>query len=527
MWALMKHARLSIFAFCAVSGAFAIACGSDQTASIPDSDSGSDEDGGGIDSSIGSLNDATTGGDSASGQDASTSADAGSRDGGAHDGGLDAGRDAGPSLVPDASGLTGGLFHYGHFVTATANSVGRFAFPTAMETVLSLGGNDITAFEVSANGAKIAFASDKVLKGRFDLYTANADGTGVALVAALTNAGRTISLVHFSPDGNTIAFVSDDVTLGAKDVYVVPSVGGAAPVLISPARGAGLATKLNADQVVFSRDSRFIAISGDFDVDADFELWIWDTTAAALTQIVNAAEAGFTTGTPVGVTDPLGWDANNNVYFTASLGTDGAPSAFKLWMASHAVAKQIVPGSTSAPNFLEQTGSFGISPDGTTIALSLTDATGAYPYALYTLPAGGGTATSLFAAGYTYLHPTQANPDFAKPLVFSPDGTEVGFVADYQGANADYELYVVKAQANSTPVRLFKVTPASSHDAKWLTWAPNSSRIAFTSDEGAPQVGNTRLFLTNDIVTPDEALAPIVSTPSGGGLTGAAPRWTN
>jgi Tol biopolymer transport system component len=513
----MNRARLSVLFLLVAGATVTFACSSDDSNIASNGDGGGN--GGDIDGSV-ATGDATVG-DSSSGTDGSGGDSGG---GGTDSGSLDAGKDANVILIPDASGLTGEIFHYGRFVAAGNNSFGRFLLPAVQENVLALGGNDVTAWDVSADGAKILYAVDTTTKGRFDLHKASSDGSGGSLLVALTNAGRTVSLARFSHDVSNVAFVSDDVTAGAKDVYIVPAAGGTPPVLISPARGAGTATKLNADQVAFSRDGKYVAFTGDFNVDNVFQLWIYDVVnGGPAVEIVSAAEVGNPSG-PGGVTNPIAWDAAGNVYFTASLGTDGAPSSFKLYMASFAGGKQIVPGTTTMPNQLEQCGSFGISPDGNTLAVSLTDNMGAYPYALYTMPAGGGTATAIIAGGYTYANAT-ANPDFAKPIVWSPDGQNLAFVADYKAANADYELFVINAQAGSTPVRLFKVT--AGRDAKWIAWALNGSRVAFTSDEGAPAVGNARLFVTNDLVTPDQTLGPIVSTPSGGGLVSAPPRWTN
>jgi Tol biopolymer transport system component len=516
---MKQRAGLTILFLAAAVGAVTFACSSDDTnIASTDQDGGGNGGGNGVDGSV-ATGDATVDDSSTSGNDSGGGSDTGA--GGGDSGASDAGMDTGAVKIADASGLTGEIFHYGHFVAAGTNSFGRFMLPAVTENVLALGGNDVTAWDVSADGSKILFAVDTTLKGRFDLHKASSDGSGAGLLVALKNAGRTVSAAKFSPDASNIAFVSDDVTTGAKDVYLVPASGLSAPVLISPARGAGTANKLNADQIVWSRDGRYLAMTGDFNVDNAFQLWIYDTqTGGAAAEIVSVADVGNPAG-PGGVTNPIGWDGAGNVYFTSSLGVDGAATSFKLYMATFAGGKQIVPGTVTN---MEQAGSFGISPDGNTLVVSLTNPDGSYPYALYTMPAGGGATTALIANGFTYGNVT-ANPDFAKPMVFSPDGTKIAFVADYKAANADYELFVIDAAAGSTPTRLFKVT--TGRDAKWIAWSLNNERVAFTSDEGAPAVGNARLFVTNDIVTADQPLGPIVSTPSGGGLVGAPPRWTN
>ena len=516
----MKHVRSVLVVLSVCASAFAYACSDDSATGSGGTDSGA----GGDDASV-NTTDGSTFDDAGNVSDDSGQS---TKDGSifAVDSG-DAGVvtiDATAGNVPDASGLTGEIFHYGRFVSSAVSNAGRLVFPAVTETVLPLGGTDVTAFDVSANGAKIVYASDATVKNRFDLRTATSDGSGAGLLVALKNGGRSVSLARYAPDAKNVAFVSDDATANARDVYLVSLAGGTPAVLISPARGAGTASKLNADQVVFSRDGRYVAFTGDFAADNVVQLWIYDTQTSTLTEIVSAADVGTPVGGPGGVTNPIAWDAAGRLYFTASLGTDGAPTAFRLYMATAAAGKQVVTGTLTNA---EQVGSFGISPDGNTLVASITDAAGAYPYKLYTLPAGGGATTGILAAGYTFAAGNATpNPDFAKPMVFSPDGTKIAFVADYQAANADYELFVVDAQANSTPVRLFKVTPAANRDAKWIAWSLNSSRVAFTSDEGATGAGNARLFMTNDIVTPDQVLQPVITTPAGGGFVSAAPYWT-
>ena len=500
------------------ASAFAYACSDDST-----TPGGATDAGGG-----GQEHDATVFGvDGSSFEEGGTGSDSGQ---GTVDGSVFAGDsgdaglvviDATAGNVPDASGLTGQLFHYGRFVSNGVSNAGRLVFPTVVENVLPLGGVDVTAFDVSPNGSKTVYASDATVKGRYDLRIASADGSGAGLLVALKNGGRAVSLARYAPDAKNVAFVSDDATAGAKDVYVVALAGGTPAALISPTRGAGTASKLNADQVVFSRDGRYVAITGDFLVDNVFQLWIYDTVATTLTEIVSSADVGMPSGGPGGVTNPIAWDAAGRLYFTASLGTDGAPSAFRLYMATAAAGKQVVPGTLTNA---EQVGSFGVSPDGNTLVASITDAMGAYPYALYTLPAGGGATIAILPLNYVYnaANPTP-NPDFAKPMVFSPDGTKIAFVADYQSANTDNDLFVVANQPNSTPVRLYHVT--TGRDAKWIAWSLASTRVAFTSDQGATAQGNARLFLTNDIVNADQALQPVITTPAGGGLVSAPPFW--
>ena len=81
--------------------------------------------------------------------------------------------------------------------------------------------------------------------------------------------------------------------------------------------------------------------------------------------------------------------------------------------------------------------SVDISPDGTTLVFDLLGD-------LYTLPAGGGTAT-----------PLMTGPAFESQPRFSPDGSEIVFVSDRSGGQ---NLWVISADGSDTTQRRSRST---------------------------------------------------------------------
>lgn len=74
----------------------------------------------------------------------------------------------------------------------------------------------------SADGSKMAYASDTGSAGSFDIYTADADGQNPVKIT--TVAGMDDRVPRWSPDGTKIAFYSR-VGAGSNDVYVINADG--------------------------------------------------------------------------------------------------------------------------------------------------------------------------------------------------------------------------------------------------------------------------------------------------------------
>ena len=83
-------------------------------------------------------------------------------------------------------------------------------------------------------GNKLFISARITAAGERRIYTANADGTGFAVLANSVVARGDATMAqasHFalSPDGNTIVFAADAPTATAFEIYSMPSTGAAAP----------------------------------------------------------------------------------------------------------------------------------------------------------------------------------------------------------------------------------------------------------------------------------------------------------
>ena len=119
-----------------------------------------------------------------------------------------------------------------------------------------VGGNVAFAL-ASPNSARVVYASDSVVDGRFQLSSvptnAAAPGQDVVLSAALGSVSR----VAINPASTIVAYTADENTLGVLDVYSTPIAGGARTRLTPAMVGAG------ARSVEFSPDGARVGYLAD------------------------------------------------------------------------------------------------------------------------------------------------------------------------------------------------------------------------------------------------------------------------
>jgi Tol biopolymer transport system component len=109
----------------------------------------------------------------------------------------------------------------------------------------------------SPNSARVVYASDSVVDGRFQLSSvpanAAAPGQDVVLSAALGSVGR----LAINPASTIVAYTADENTLGVYDVYSTPIAGGARTRLTPAMVGSG------ARSVEFSPDGARVGYLAD------------------------------------------------------------------------------------------------------------------------------------------------------------------------------------------------------------------------------------------------------------------------
>ena len=168
---------------------------------------------------------------------------------------------------------------------------------------------------------------------------------------------------------------------------------------------------------------------------------------------------------------------------------------------------------------------------------------------LFTVPVGGGTPKDLTPGAAYDVPPVQR--EGPHPIAFSPDGSEIAFVAvtdAMEAISTNGDIFVVKADGSqATPTRLttnpaFDGAPAYSPDGKWIAYRAQSrpgneadrwrlmkyDRQAKTHAEVAPGFDRSvnQLAWTPDNQTiyfnaEDSGYLPVFRVPAAGGTPGA------
>ncbi|MFZ5468305.1 MAG: TolB family protein [Myxococcota bacterium] len=426
--------------------------------------------------------------------------DGGERDAGVRDGG--GGVDA---------GFSGTVWYRGDFLTVGVERLGRTGL-----VALPLPGQ-VSAFAVSPDRSKIVVGTDAVEAGRFDLMLANPDGSNPLRIVQVPSGSRVRS-IRFSPSGAWLAFEADLDAAGVYDIWVVPFLGGT-PARATPLRPTGQQSngELGPLAYCWSRDSRYLAVVGDYEVNAAVQLYIADlsnATAPSVVVAVSQAAVGTPTGTAnIGVEPMLEWTVAGKLLFKAKLTTDSGK--FRLHQVD--ANGQNLRVLANSPSGNAQLGAFGLSPNGASLAFSA-DTLIANAYEVYRLPVDGALAPALLTSGTSSV----GGPNVSAPLLWSPDGTRIAFTADYVSPGM-FDLYTVPITGGSGASRVIATLPRDGgQDFRALAWSPNSQQIAAIADWRVDQ--RFEVIRTENATSSAQTPVVVQGVPSGGNVLDLA--WT-
>jgi Tol biopolymer transport system component len=286
-------------------------------------------------------------------------------------------------------------------------------------------------------------------------------------------------------------------------VWVVNTTGTPVPMLVSPARNvmAPDLTKLSAftGSLKWSVDSKWVGFSGDFTTDGHSQVYVVDTTAATPAPVTVVADSDIT-GTGVGIRGDVLFDANDNAYFRAAL-TDTGTFVFYKWDGSQRTTLTLpMRGDNTTANV----GSFAISPDGTTIVFAA-DAPMATAYDLYATPLANWNPIKITNATLA-----STNPPFGIAPAFSPDGTQIAFVADYITDQVT-EPFVAPVDGSGMH-RLTNVTVTNA-DAEQVSWTLAGTGVYVQGD--LETNNDSTLFRLDASMTDGTATKAMVVVTSG------------
>ncbi|HTE56023.1 MAG TPA: hypothetical protein VK698_34465 [Kofleriaceae bacterium] len=368
------------------------------------------------------------------------------------------------------------------------------------------------AYDISSNGQRVTMPADIDVPDQFDLYAASVDGTNLIRVFAASGLAD-VGKARFSPDGTRIAFTADLETDGVFGAYVVPSnAPDATPLLVSPA-GAND----DVDDLVWSADSSFIMVTGDFTEAGFFELLITDVTQTNPTPVTLVSRAEIlSTVAPAGVIQPI-QGRGGSVLFKGRIAADDAIRLHRVATTGGSPVS-VLPQSEiprTDGTTIATIGSVGLSPDGNQIAFGADETLNVYD--LWAMPVSGGEPPTRLTTG---LVPpggeNRINPDFGQPLKWRPDGLEIAFLANY-GTLSKNEPFVAPLDGSGQR-KLATIGPADPNaDAEAVGWSPDGTQLYLVADHATPN--QIELFLLDPALA-DQEPTPVLAATSGGDLRG-------
>ena len=319
-------------------------------------------------------------------------------------------------------------------------------------------------FSVSRD--RIAYAGTAPGASTIHLWSANLDGSDPVIVGRSLGARPWFLSNATSPDGRKVDHAQ------RYDLYVARTDGEGEPIRISPPRPAAVTNPDALDvtiHIAWSPDSRYVAFTGDLTEDGVHQAYVTDVSVEAPTAVEFVTRDEVTVlADPRGAIGAPMFDSDNRVYFRARL--TGSVELFRA-----------VPGRDrtriTLPARLNTTASDAgpFTVDGSTL-YAAADVTDPGHYDLFSIPFAGdlfGTPTNLTRTG------TRGEIDGFTPIVVSPDGTHVGFVANYDAAGLAWEPYVV-ATDNSGMHRLVNALDTCPGCSQ-----PRALRMQWTADSSA------------------------------------------
>lgn len=369
------------------------------------------------------------------------------------------------------------------------------------------------AYDVSSNGRRVALPAYIDSPGRYDLWAGNVDGT--EMIRVYTSSGFTqVSKARFSPDGALIAFLADIDVNGVFAAYVVDStVPDATPLRVSPVDSAD-----DVDDLVWSSDSRFIMVTGDFTEASRFELYVTDVTASSPTpvRLVSRTDIQTTDLATAGVLQPI-LERDGQVLFKGRLAADNAVRLHRVPLAGGPIT--VLPQS-EIPRVggegIADYGSIGVSPDGNQVAFSADETPGLYD--LWAMPVSGSEPPTRLTTGLVAPEPpAEINPAFNQPLRWSPDGQQIAFTADY--VTDDKNDAFVAPLDGSGQRRVLEAGGGADPgaDVESLGWSPDGTQLYMVADHTTPN--QVELFVLDPALT-DQPGTLVLGVPTGGDMRG-------
>jgi Tol biopolymer transport system component len=322
---------------------------------------------------------------------------------------------------------------------------------------------------VSDDGTTIVINYDATLD---ELVIVPTDG-GTERSLHTTVSGVSVLSPLLSPDKTQVAYTEGNANVLGFDLMVIPSNGTGTARRASPLRSS--TNLLNVSAFSFSPDSRYLAALGDFTVDGNNELHVFDLVMGTTTALVNALNS-----TAGNNSRDFGWTSTGQVLVRAAL--NGGPT--RLHLCTVAGTCTPLPGTTTTAIV----SSLAVSRDGT-LAIYASNERGTGAYDLYRVPTAGGTPARIAPDAPSNWRPA------ADSLVISPNGQWV------TAQSTTGAVYVFATAGGSALTPLYTATGTVAVFSP--TFSANSGYLAFRAD--ITTNGSYDLYRMADLVTPNQA----------------------
>jgi Tol biopolymer transport system component len=389
--------------------------------------------------------------------------------------------------------------------------------PVRLSGPMPLGG-DVSAWQLSSNGNRVAYWADQETDGVSDVYSVPViGGNPEKLSESLVDVGSTGGAL-VGPNGDRAVFIASQTTNPFSgpyfELFIAPAAGGSSNALNGPLVNGG-----DVRSFVVRPDGGRVLYLADEETDDVVELYCVSPLGGSAIKL-NSTLVGdgdvFSEG--------LQFSPNGNfVLYLADQDTNGVTEIYRVPATGGTPLKLNLPlgsGRSVTP------GSQRFSPDGSRV-LYRADQKADDVFEIFSVPSGGGTPVRLNGSL------VEGGDVTNEGLGFSPDGGRVLYRAD-QDIDDVFELFSVSS-VGGTPVKLNGPLPSGGDVADDASFSPDGSLVLYRADQttndlmelfSVPSVGGTPIRL-DGILDDDRDVVRASFSPDGNRVVYLADQDTN
>lgn len=343
--------------------------------------------------------------------------------------------------------------------------------------------SDVTAFAASPDRQFVAYVADERQDGLYELFIANADGSGSTLTQMLASNSEEVftGSLRWSPvpiNGVYVLAYVAELASGSRELYTV--VPGSTPVKVSGPM-ASSNSDVNTD-IAWAPDASRLAYVADADQNNVAELYTTRNDSAA--NAVKVSSALVTNG-DVGRFE---WSPRSDK--VAYMADQRADNRVELFVAGATTTGGVLVSQSLSGD--RDVRSFSWSPDAAASDLRIAyvaDVTDTVNELWSTTEdgtdgQGGGSGSGIERESDTMV----TNGDVSTSgFKWSPDGLSIAYLAD-ERTDGEIELFVAAAGPDANSTRVSGNLTSQGDVVPNYVWSSDSTRIAYVADQDSDQV---------------------------------------